>query len=190
MNDTTHVKGLKELHGFLQTLPAKMEQNVLRGALRAGVKVLRDEAAQRAPVAAPSRGGRKNYGNYRGLLRDSVRISVNTKRGTVTARVKAGGSDWQTKGKPIAFYAHIVHQGTKPHLIKPKKYSGFGALRIAGRWVSQVMHPGIRGNPFMSKAISSKQRDALIAMRNYIAKRLVKKHNMNVPRPGSWDDPE
>jgi len=188
MNDTQHVKGLKELNAFLQTLPAKVEKNILRGGLRAGVAVLRDEAKQRVPVGAPSSRGRKVYRNYRGLLRDSVRISVNTKRGRVTAKVKAGGRDSQTKGKPAAFYAHMVHQGTKPHRIRPRKPGG--ALWVAGRWVGEVMHPGAKAQPFMAQSFSTKNRQALVAMRNYIAKRLVKKHNLNVPGPGSWDDPE
>ena len=188
MNDTTHVKGLKELNQFLQTLPAKVEQNILRGALRAGVNVLKEEAKQRVPIAAPSSRGRKVYGNYRGLLRDSVRISVNTKRGTVTAKVKAGGKDRQTKGKPAAFYAHMVHQGTKPHLIKPRKPGG--ALWVGGRWVGSVMHPGAKAKPFMAQAMGSKNRHAVMAMRDYIARRLIKKHQMDMPGPGSWDDPE
>ena len=38
------VKGLADLNKFLQQLPAKVEQSVLRGALRAGANVVMAEA--------------------------------------------------------------------------------------------------------------------------------------------------
>jgi hypothetical protein len=42
----------------------------------------------------------------------------------------------------------------------------------------------------MAQAMGSKNRHAVMAMRDYIARRLIKKHQMDVPGPGSWDDPE
>ncbi len=190
MNDTAHVKGLKDLHAFLQTLPKKIEKNIMRGALRAGLNVLKEEAKQSAPIGPASNSGRKKYGNYRGLLRDSLRVDVNSKNGRVTGKLKAGGKDSRAKGRPVAYYALMVHQGTKPHRIKPRKPGG--ALWVGGKWVGEVFHPGTKGQPFMRETVVSatNQRQALKAFRDYIAARLLKKHQIDVPGAGNWDDPE
>ncbi|MTV59152.1 hypothetical protein GM547_13990, partial [Streptococcus pneumoniae] len=45
-----HIKGGAELNKFLQQLPAKIEQSVLRGALRAGANVVMAEAKANVPV--------------------------------------------------------------------------------------------------------------------------------------------
>ena len=61
-------------------------------------------------------------------------------------------------------HAHMVHNGTKPHWIRGKKF-----LRIAGRafaWLSRVgdqvrtkvFHPGSRPNPFLADAVKAKRR--------------------------------
>lgn len=51
------------------------------------------------------------------------------------------------------WYAHILEDGAKPHLIKPRvkgrrrtsQTKFYKALRIRGRWVKSVNHPGIKG---------------------------------------------
>jgi hypothetical protein len=44
------VKGLEEAFKALEQLPAKMEKNILRGAIRAAAKPVADDARRRAPV--------------------------------------------------------------------------------------------------------------------------------------------
>ena len=45
------ITGLSELCAKLQELPARIERNIMRGALRAAAGVVRDEARKRAPVS-------------------------------------------------------------------------------------------------------------------------------------------
>ena len=63
MSGEVRIKGLRELNSFLQQLPPKMEKNVLRGALRAGARVVAEEARLRAPEKT-------------GLLRHGIKPAV------------------------------------------------------------------------------------------------------------------
>ena len=178
------IKGLKELYEALQQLPVKMEQNVMRGALRAGAKVLEAEVKQNVPVAQPSEENARLYGGREVLLRDSVRVSVKARRGTVTAAVKAGG---KVKGGGVVFYAHMVERGTAAHYIRAKSKKG---LSLGGAVFRGVMHPGARPKPFMRPAFDTQHRAAIEAAREYIRARLAIKHGINVPGPGSELDTE
>lgn len=173
------IKGLKELYEALQQLPVKMEQNVMRGALRAGAKVLEAEAKQGVPVAPPNEENARLYGGRQGLLRDSVRVSVRVRRGTITASVKAGG---KAKGGGLAYYARFVEFGTAAHYIRAKSKKG---LSLGGAVFRGVMHPGARPKPFMRPAFDTQHRAAIEAAREYIRGRLATKHGINVPGPGS-----
>lgn len=172
----TKFKGGKELQDLLNTLPAKMERNVMRSALRAGAAVIRDAA-------------RENINDDTGALSKSVRVSTRARRGEVTATVKAGNKK--------AFYAHMVEFGTAPHLIEArdedrptrktrkgeKKVSigtmnrmiKQGSLKIGENFIGPVvMHPGAAPKPFMRPAIDQKQDEAVRAVGEQIRKRLTK----------------
>lgn len=145
-----NVKGFKELQTFLDQLPAKVEANIMRSALRAGAKVIAEEAKANVPVAA-------------GDLRDSVRVSARLRRGVVTATVKAGNKK--------AWYWRFVEFGTAAHAIKGKNG---GALAFGSGLRKSVMHPGARAKPFMRPAMDGKANDALVAIGEQIKKRLTK----------------
>lgn len=147
MSDLAKFKGGKELQQFLSQLPAKLEQNVMRSALRAGAKVVLNEAKDNVPVQD-------------GRLRDSLKLSVRAKRGTVTAKVS-------TK----LFYARFVEFGTAVHLIKPRKAK---ALSIGSSLRETVEHPGAQAKPFLRPALDGKAGEALVAVGNQIRKRLTK----------------
>lgn len=159
MNDV-RIRGLAELQAALDSLPAKIEQNIMRGALRAGAVVLRDEAKAGVPKQS-------------GDLRDSIRVSVRAKRGTVTSRVIAGNKD--------AFYAHMVEMGTAAHIIK-------GPSTLGGRVLSNIEHPGARKNPFLRPALDNNATAAIERAREYIRDRLSLKHGIDVPGPGNESD--
>lgn len=186
MSEYVHVKGLQELYVALRSLPEKIETNVMRGALRAGINVIKERARAQAPVGAPSGRNAKKYGGRRGLLRDSTRISVRmTKKNGLVASLKAGG---KVKGGGDAYYAVMVHEGTRPHVIKAKPGK---MLRLYnGKLVPMVNHPGSIGDRWMEAALDSKSAAAVYAVGNYISKRLASKHGLNVPGPGNYDDPE
>ena len=177
--DDLYVGGLQELHKFLQTLPVKVETNIMRGALRAGAKVIEARAKAEAPVGEPSKEGRIKYNLYRGALRDSVRVTTQRRGRWVRARVRAGGRNRKT-GADV-WYAHLVEfTGTKKHRIKTRNANG---LSIGGKGVffKYVDHPGMPKNPFMRRAFDAESRNAIKVTANYIKRRLSTKHGLNSP---------
>ena len=158
-----NVKGLSGLQKFLDTLAPRVEQNIMRGALRAGAKPILEAAKSAAPVGEPSETNRRRYKLYAGALRDSIRISgrIDKRNGKVAASVKAGG---KTKSGADVFYAHMVEFGTRPH-----------ALSKGG----EVTHPGTAPRPFMRPTIDSQAQNAILAAGEYIKKRLSTKHGLD-----------
>lgn len=169
------IDGLAELNAKLQTLSVKIESNILRGAVRAGQKVVLEKVRENAPQDS-------------GALKKSLRIKADRralKRGMVRADVVAGDK--------TAWYAHLIEFGTgsfyegtggksvrAPYVIKAKKADGTevstGAkrrsLRIGSTFVSQVTHPGIKPQPFMRPAAEELQGPAIEAFAAYVRKRL------------------
>lgn len=88
------LKGARELQALLDSIPAKIEANIVRGGLRAGAKVLLSAIKESAPVDE-------------GHLVASVRISTSLRKGQVRVFVKVGDKK--------AWYAHFIEFGTQPH---------------------------------------------------------------------------
>ena len=158
----TKFKGGAELQAYLNQLPAKMEQNVMRSALRQGANVIRKEAQATVPVDS-------------GDLRKSIKVRTRSRRGQVTATV-------ETKD----FKAHWIEFGTEPHEITPKQPEG--ALAFGNTVVKSVQHPGTQAQPFMRPAADSKVNEAIVAVGEQIRKRLATKHGINVPAGLEVDD--
>lgn len=179
------VKGLAELEKALRELPAKIEANIMRGALRAGAKSLQAEARQRAPMGPPSQLNKARYGGRAGLLRDSIRVTgVRLVKGRMTVGVEVGGKvkDSKKGAGGDAYYAYWVEMGTKPHIIRARKRGGKrGRLAPGGR--TSVMHPGAQAQPFMRPALDAGGEAAVRAAGEYIRNRLATKHGINVPDP-------
>ena len=151
------VKGLSDLNKFLQQLPAKVEQSVLRGALRAGANVVMAEAKANDWFPVDS-----------GLLRDGLKVTTNSRRGRVTAKVKATGKH--------AFIAPWLEYGTAAHKITAKKGKG---LFFGGLFVKGVQHPGSRPKPFMRTALDGGAQDAVVAAAEYMKRRLATKNGLD-----------
>lgn len=169
------VRGLAELNRFLQHLPAKMEANVLRGALREGARVV--EAAAKANVPVDT-----------GRLRDSIRVKAMLRKGRVIASVTAGGRSGKKKvltsrsgrlraGYEMAFYARWVEYGVAAHKIIPRKAGGF--LSFGDVFARSVEHPGFSPKPFMRPALNSNAQEATMAAARYIKRRLATKHGLD-----------
>lgn len=177
------VKGLKELQAFLDTLPAKVEQNIMRGALRAGANVVLKAA-------------RLKVGAKTGQLRKGLKVKTAARYGVVTATIKPTG--------PHAYLGKFLEFGTRPHFISVtddnKRVNGrLSAKRgvktmesmttvnrryllIGGRIVGpSVSHPGVRARPFLRPALDENVTQATVAVGNYIKKRLATKHGINTP---------
>lgn len=132
-----------------------MEKNIMRGALRAGAKLVQAEA--KAQLAS--------HGNMKtGVLADGLKISTRSKGGKVIASVKA-------KGKHGYIARWIEFTGAAPHVIKGKNGK---ALAFAGGLYTYVLHPGMKAKPFMRPAMDSKAGAAVVAVGEAIKKRLTK----------------
>lgn len=154
MAGITSFKGGRELVAALQSLPAKVEQNVMRSAMRQGANVVRDEARENVQVKT-------------GKLRKSIRVSTSARRGVVTATVATGDRK-----------AHLIEFGTAAHLIKPKKKDS--ALAFGSSVVADVNHPGSRPFPFMRTAADTRVADVLAAVGEQVRRRLTKE-GINAP---------
>jgi HK97 gp10 family phage protein len=144
---------LKAVLRNLDALPANIERNIVRGALRASAKPILQAAQQNVPVKS-------------GKLKQSVRISSSFDRraGEVVISIKAGRNG--SKGDP--FYAHMVEFGTKPHKIT-------GPRRIAGKWFrGTTLHPGTPASGFMRKAYDSTAQAVIDAYADYMRRRIDK----------------
>lgn len=133
MSELKHIKGAAEIDRALKSLPAKVEANVVRAALRAGADVLKRSAQSGVPVKS-------------GLLKGTLRVSTSRKGREIRAAVKAGDV------KKRVFYAGMVERGTKSHLIKSSRGS---VLTIGGGgFIRSVRHPGAKPVGFMAAALS------------------------------------
>ena len=143
------ITGLAELKKQLEKLPANIEKNITRGALRAGAKVFQDRAKELCPVGKT------------GNLKNSIKIKTSAKNGKISAQVVAGDKK--------AYYVHMVEGGTIAHMIAPKKSK---SLFVAGLLRQLVDHPGAKRQPFMRPAFDEKQRESLDATAAYLKKRI------------------
>lgn len=160
------IEGLADLHKMMQELPAKIEANVLRGGMRAGAKVIEEEAKRLAPVGPPRLAYTKEgaaYTKLPGGVRESIRVSVRSRNGKVEATIKAGGKK--------AWYARLVEFGTAAHLIRPKNRK---SLFFAALAREEVKHPGAKRKPFMRPALDTKAQQAIQTLADYIRNRLPK----------------
>lgn len=161
----TKFKGGAELQAMLNTLPAKIEKNILRSALRQGANVMKDAA--KAQLTA-------NGNVETGELLKSIKVKTRTKRGQVTATIETGDRK-----------AHWIEFGTEPHEITPRKPGG--ALSFGDTTVQSVQHPGTKPQPFMQPAVDSKTNEAILAIGEQIRKRLTKE-GINTPAGLEIDD--
>lgn len=177
------LSGGAELDRLLQTLPTKVEKNILRAALRSGAAVYLKEVRSHIPAVS-------------GDLRKSARITTRASRGSVSASVKVGDKK--------AFYANMVEFGTRPHVISVTEADrGINrrtgnqisvstinrSLRLGGTLVGpSVNHPGSRPHPFMRPAADSGFTAAAEAVTAKIRERLTREGlNTQAPIPS---DPE
>lgn len=159
------VQGGRELDELLKTLAPKLQRNVSRAALRAGAVVFRDEIRRTAPTDS-------------GALKKSVRVTSRARGNNVSASAKVGNS--------VAWYAHLVEFGTRPHVIKAKPGK---SMNVAGQPRKEVNHPGIVGKPFIRPAADTKFPEAVRAVVAKYRERLTNQ-GLNTPAPAPVDPTE
>ncbi len=155
MADLVHVKGLDELLKFMDQLPAKIEGNIARGALRAGMNVVK-------PIA------QAKIHSISGELAKGLKIGTRRRGFLVTANLKATG--------PHRSIAHLVEFGTSAHNIAAK--SG-GWLSFMNIFRKEIAHPGARPRPFMRPALDGQAQAAVVATAEYIKNRLATKEGLD-----------
>lgn len=162
MADTIHVKGLSDLQKVLETLPTKLHANVLRDSMKAGAKLIQNDAKQRAPIGE------------RGALKRSLRIRSRRRQGVAYVYVTVGG---KYRGETVR-YAHLIEMtGAQPHWIAPRRGV---ALYFGGRMhFGPVYHPGFQPKPFLRPALDSQAYRAVTATAQYMRQRLATKHGLD-----------
>lgn len=155
MATEVHVKGLAELQTYLDQLAPKIERNILRGALRAGMKVVQ-------PVA------RANIHSVSGILAAGLKIGSRARGGRVLATLVSRG-----KHGPLA---HLLEYGVKAHTITAK---GKKALSFNGLLFQSVNHPGFAKKPFLRPALDQEATNAVVAAGEYIKQRLNSKYGLD-----------
>jgi HK97 gp10 family phage protein len=155
VTELVHVKGLSALQAEMDKLPADLEAQVMRLALRSGAKVFADDIRPKIPVTLRSNGSA-------GLLQASVRVASDSKAGVVSAYVRVGNAK--------AWWWRWLEFGTAAHEIKPKAHK---SLFVAGLFRELVEHPGARPNPVVRTSMDAKAADAVVATGTYLQKRLA-----------------
>jgi HK97 gp10 family phage protein len=151
-----HVKGLAELQAFLDQLPEKMAQNVMRGALRAGMNQVKPRA-------------QANVHSVSGQLARGLKVSTVRKGSMVIARLRATGRH--------GFVAHMLEfTGAAPHYIFAR---AGGAITFGGIFRRAVKHPGFKARPFMRPALDAQAGAAVVAAGEYIKRRLATKNGLD-----------
>lgn len=157
---SSQLKGARELQSFLDQLPAKIEANVARAGLRAGVAVLRKRVKDNIPEKT-------------GKLKKSARVSTRSRRGQVSAKLTVGGG--------AAWYAGIVEFGQKAHGLQAEKAK---ALPVAdGVFRASAQHPGSSGKGYFRAAVDEAQALASQTVVDTIRSRLRDKHGLDIPEP-------
>jgi len=151
---TVRVHGLEDLKRKLQEIPRALRRRVLRNALAAGARVVRDEAKRNAPVLALN--GRRVPYRKPGTVRDAIRVRTSKqarRAGDVGVFVNvrpAKGADRGAKSPRDPFYWRWLEFGKKGarkrEFLRPASTRLPDALRIfqqaVGRWFSKVNSTG------------------------------------------------
>ena len=154
------IDGLSELHKQLQTLPARIERNVMSGAINQGINIFRDAA-------------KANVEN-RDVKKAIRSRSVKGKPGQIIREVYI---------KDV-FYAKFLEFGTAsyytgsgktvggPYEIKPKGKSLSRNFGTEEKHFASSVHPGVKPRPFMRPSFDVNKNRAIDAVKTYIKMRL------------------
>jgi HK97 gp10 family phage protein len=143
---TVKLEGVQQAVAALTRIERSARRRAVSAGVRAGNKILRTRARSEAPAKT-------------GALRKSINASVNMDQatGTVIGTIYAGkATKAMTKRGQTAYYAHMVHGGTRPHAINRR-------VKIGGTYTYVSQHPGARPNPFMERAMTASAQQAIAA---------------------------
>lgn len=162
---TFKLEGAKELQRRLFKLDDKIQNKILKGAVRKAARPVVKDARKRVPKDS-------------GLLRDSIGTFVKKYKRSSTAvavigsrrtfsvskRTQTTASGAQIEHRNPAFYAHLVEFGTKQHF---QPVATIGSIVIKG-----FQHPGTKPQPFLEPAFKANERKAFNIMNDELGKHL------------------
>lgn len=155
-----HIAGLHDLQKMLDDLPAKIEGNIMRGALRQGANIFRDRARGNVPEKS-------------GALRKSIKVKSSLRKGKVITQIIAGGGD--------VFYAKFLEFGTASF------YEGSGrtvgasykieptnkkAIKFGNIYADHVVHNGVKPVAFMRRAFDGVTTEVIDDVAAYVRMRI------------------
>jgi HK97 gp10 family phage protein len=176
MDVKVKVDGLKELERALRNLPDNVAKNGLRSSVRAGAKVIVDEAKVRAPVYSGKVG--KNHppaGTLRrSIIMKHIREASGRERQTFFVTVRSG-KKYRKQGKKgnlsqDAFYWKFIEFGY--YAGGSKKGMTYRGARKARREGSLEGARFIPAKPFIRPAFEARKTDALNAIKNQLSQRI------------------
>lgn len=123
------IKGLERVREIFDRAPERTINELSKAVQKSAFQV-ESFAKREAPV---------NKGPGGGNLRQNIRTNITDK---LSATVSSE-----------APYSAAVHEGTRPHLIRPVNAKVLANPRTGEFFGRLVHHPGTRANPFMARAI-------------------------------------
>ncbi len=158
-------RGGSDVRRFMAQLPAELEKKVLRGAARAGGKIIVAEAKDRSISFD---------------VDDAIVMRTKADAGRITVKITVE-KGW---ARSVAGW---LEYGTDPHFIsvddsqrggksvgRVNKLTKDGSLVIGGNFVgSTVHHPGAKPHPFLRPALDIKGAEAIAAAQSYINARVT-----------------
>jgi HK97 gp10 family phage protein len=151
MAEYREVTGLRELLAAMNTLPARIEKNVLTGAVGSGAKVLRVEAKARAPVAV-------TVGKH------------SPPPGTLKRAIYSAKSRKASSANRVAFRIKVkqaLNNGKGS-----KNVAAYSNLDAFYWWWVEAGTSKMAARPYLRPAFEVKKLVALETIRDYIRKRL------------------
>ena len=137
MPQDIEIKGLAELQADFKRLPGAVRKEILFAAVEDGSNIIQGAEIAEAPKKT-------------GKLAAGITIKAGRNQTANQASMMVG---------PTSPYALFVHQGTKPHEIRPKNAKAL-FWEGARHPVRHVKHPGTRPQPFVDQAVASKGPEA------------------------------
>ena len=172
MAELVNVKGLKELQESMKALSANVSKNVLRGAVNAGARVIRDQARANAPVlhaAIPSH-------QPPGTLKRSIVASFIRERSSQTQSMYyvtvRQGKKYRGQGKrqtmsQDAYYGAWVELGH--YFVGHKSQNATWSKHRKAQHSRGIYVPP---HPYLRPAFDAKKQDSVEAMRRYLMDRI------------------
>lgn len=156
------ISGLKELQKALQELPARIERNVMAGAVAAGTRVVLAETKAKAPdQKIKTRLTSKQKKGRPGEIIREIYIKEKEPFDTFYAKFfEFGTASYYTgKGRTVG----------GPYQIPKKR----GYFVVNGKIIKgAIQHPGVKPQPFLRPALDLKAEEAVRTMAAYIKLRL------------------